>query len=142
MCVVPMSVVWSSSDMFTIGRIAYRQEGVFLPLKMHYRPGKGMGVHSAGEVCYLRLPCSKCRPSAIFDLLCACLDHPRRVFGGLSHCPTFRWDRCSSFDSMQVLIFYELDFKMPIHAPKLGMFGYLTYRNPKRHLVVRKHVII
>jgi len=24
---------------------------------MHYRPGKGVGVHSAGEVCYLRLPC-------------------------------------------------------------------------------------
>jgi len=41
MCVVPMSVARSSSDMLTIGCIAYRQDGVFFPLKMHYRPGKG-----------------------------------------------------------------------------------------------------
>jgi len=34
---LPMSVARSSSGMFTIGRIAYRREGV-------------TGVHSAGEV--------------------------------------------------------------------------------------------
>ena len=54
---LPVSVARSSSDMFTIGRIAYRREGVFFPTKMRYRSGKGMGVHSAGEVYYLRLPC-------------------------------------------------------------------------------------
>jgi len=29
---------------------------------------------------------SKWRPSAILDLLCAYLDHPRRAFGGVYHC--------------------------------------------------------
>jgi len=34
------------------------RRGSSSPLQMHYRPGKGaMGVHSVGEVCYLRLPC-------------------------------------------------------------------------------------
>jgi len=34
---------WSSSDMSTIGRIAYRREGVFFTLKkMHDRPGNGV----------------------------------------------------------------------------------------------------
>ena len=44
-----------SSSMFTIGRIAYRRQGIIF---MHYRLGKGMGMHSAGEVCYLQLLCS------------------------------------------------------------------------------------
>jgi len=35
-------------------------------LKVHYRPGKGMRVHIAGEVCYLRLPCLNC--AMIFGL--------------------------------------------------------------------------
>ena len=57
-CCLPVSVVQLSSDTFTIGRIAYRRAGVFFPLTMYYRPGKGgIGVHSAGEVCYLWLPC-------------------------------------------------------------------------------------
>jgi len=34
-------IVARSSDMFTIGRIAYRREGFSSPLKMHYRPGNG-----------------------------------------------------------------------------------------------------
>ena len=55
--ILPMSMARSSSGMFTIGLIAYRREGFSSLLKMHYRPGKGMGVHSAGEVCYMRLPC-------------------------------------------------------------------------------------
>ena len=47
------------------------------------------------------------RPSAVLDLLYACLDHPRRVglFGGLCDRAKFRWKRCSRFDNMQVLIF-------------------------------------
>jgi len=44
--------------MFSISRIAYRREGVFFPTE-NALPGKGMGVHSAGEVCYLQLPCFK-----------------------------------------------------------------------------------
>jgi len=44
--------------MFTIGRIAYRQEEDFFPIENALSAGERvMGVHSAGEVCYLRLPC-------------------------------------------------------------------------------------
>ena len=43
------------------------------------------------------------RPSAI--LFYACLDYPRRVFGGLCHCAKFAWNRCNSFHNMQVIIF-------------------------------------
>ena len=46
--------------MFTIGRIAYRREGVFFPLKCIIGLEMGMGVDSVGEVCYLRLPCYSC----------------------------------------------------------------------------------
>jgi len=30
---LPTSVAWSCSDMFTIGRIAYRREGIFFPVE-------------------------------------------------------------------------------------------------------------
>jgi len=66
LCVLPISVARSSSDTFTIGCIACRREMIFFPLKMHYLQGKGMGVHSAGEVCYLRLPCQVCSESCNF----------------------------------------------------------------------------
>jgi len=53
-----MSVARSSSGMFMIGGIAYRREGVFFAIENALSAGKGrMGVHSAGEVCYLQLPC-------------------------------------------------------------------------------------
>jgi len=52
----------------------------------------------------------------MFDLLYACLDHPRRVFGGLCHIK-FGWNWCGSFDIMQVLIFCVLDLKISIQAP-------------------------
>ena len=32
-------------------------------------------------------------------------------------------NRCSNFDSMQILIFCTLSLKMPIRAPKIGGFG-------------------
>ena len=32
-------------------------KGFSSSLKMHYRPGKGVEVHSTGKVCYLLLPC-------------------------------------------------------------------------------------
>ena len=44
-------------------------------------------------------------------------------FGGLYHCVKFGLNRCSSFDNMQVLIFWALSVKIPIHAPFLGVFG-------------------
>jgi len=48
----------SSCDMYTLGCIAYRPEGVFFPIETALLAGKGgMGVHRVGEVGYLRLPC-------------------------------------------------------------------------------------
>ena len=44
-----MSVVRFSSDMFTLGRIAYRQEGVFFPLKNALSAGKGDGSAQRGR---------------------------------------------------------------------------------------------
>jgi len=56
-------------------------------------------------------------------LWCARLDHSRRAFGGLYDCVKFGWNRCGSFDDMQILIFCELSLKTPIHAPKIGVLG-------------------
>jgi len=38
---LPMSVAQSSSDMFTIGRITYRREGIFFPIENALSAGKG-----------------------------------------------------------------------------------------------------
>ena len=51
-------------------------------------------------------------------------DHPRRAFGCLYHCAKFGWNRCSSFDNMHVFRFCEFGLKAPIHAPKLGFWGF------------------
>ena len=53
------------------------------------------------------------------DLLLGYLDHPLRVLGGLYHCAKIGWNRCTSFDNMQVLLLCVLGLKTPIHAPKL-----------------------
>jgi len=45
------------------------------------------------------------------------------AFGGLYHCAKFGWNRRSSFDNMQVLIFCEFGLKTAIHAPKMGFWG-------------------
>jgi len=90
---------------------------------------------------------SKWRPFAILNLLCARLDHPQRAFGGLYHCAKFAWNRCSSFDNMQVLIFCELGFKTPFHGPKIIFGGFdclneeLSHGDLQRHFLARKHVI-
>jgi len=63
------------------------------------------------------------RPCAILDLLCVCLDHPRRAFGGLYHCAKFGWNRCSNVDNTHVFRLHELGLKTPIHAPKTGVLG-------------------
>jgi len=55
---------------------------------------------------------SKMATVAILDLLCGWLDHPRRAFGA-----KFGWNRCSSFDNMQVLVLCEFGLKTPIHVP-------------------------
>ena len=61
--------------------------------------------------------------------------------GGLSHCAKFGWNRYSSFDNMQVLVFRDLGLKTPIHAPKIGVFegfdplnGQLSHRDPQKAL--------
>jgi len=41
LCVLPMSMARSSSDMFTIGRITYHREGVFFPIENMLWAGKG-----------------------------------------------------------------------------------------------------
>jgi len=55
-----------------------------------------------------------------FVIAYVCLDN-RRVFGGLSHCAKFGWNRCCSFDSMQALMFCAFGLKMP--TPPLGVLS-------------------
>ena len=63
------------------------------------------------------------RPSAILDLFYSCLDHHRRLFGGLCDCTKFGCNRLSTiFGTMHVLIFCALSLKMHIHAPKNSFF--------------------
>ena len=73
------------------------------------------------------------RPSAILDWFYACWDHPRRVLGGLCDCAKFDCNWCSNFDSMQILIFCTLSLKMPIHAPKIGVFGGFYPQNGEQY---------
>jgi len=79
------------------------------------------------------------------------LDHPRNIFGGLYKCAKFCWNPCSSFDNMWIWIFHMFGLKMPIHAPKIMVFGqsyplngevyqYIN-RAPKRHIFAWKDII-
>jgi len=43
---------------------------------------------------------SKMAAVAILDLCCACLDHPRKVLGGLYRCAKFGLNRRCSFEDM------------------------------------------
>jgi len=45
------------------------------------------------------------------------------AFGGLYRRAKFGCNRYSTFYNMQVLLFRDLGFKAPIHAPKIGGFG-------------------
>jgi len=63
---------------------------------------------------------SRWRPSAILNLLEAYLDHQQWVF---YHSAKFGYDWCSSFYNMNISIFGLFGWKMPIHAPKIGVFG-------------------
>ena len=76
---------------------------------------------------------SRWRPSAILDWCYACWDHPRRVLGGLCDYAKFGGNRCRNFDSMQILIFSTLSLKMPIHSPKIGVFGGFCPQNGEQY---------
>jgi len=63
------------------------------------------------------------RLSAILDLWCAWLAHPRRALGGgLYHCAKFGWNRCSNFDNMHVFDFVSLAWKW-LFRPQNWSFG-------------------
>jgi len=59
--------------------------------------------------------------AANWDLFGAYLDH--QVLGGLYHSAKFGYDRCSSFYNMNISLFGAFGWKMPIHVPKIGVFG-------------------
>ena len=110
-------------------------------------PNFGEIAQNAAEILWF-FHFSRWRPSAILDWFYACWDHPRRVLGGLWDCAKFGGNRCRIFDGMQILIFSTLSWKMPIHAPKIGVFGGFYPQNgeqyerdPKRHILGRKHVV-
>jgi len=69
-----------------------------------------------------RLIFPRWQPSTVLYLRWACLDHPRRAFGGLCHCAKFGWNGRSSFDNMHVLRFHQFDWKT-IHAHRIGVLG-------------------
>ena len=79
--------------------------------------------------------------SAILDLFGVHLDNPHEYLG-LCHSAKFRNDRCSSFYNMNISIFGTFGWKMPIHAPKIGVFGNLIpqmgcniNQSQKRHTI-------
>jgi len=55
------------------------------------------------------------------------------LLGGLCDCAKFGGNRCSNFDSMQILIFCTLSLKMPIHAAKIGVFGAFCPQNSEQY---------
>jgi len=63
------------------------------------------------------------RPSAILDLFGAYLDNPQWLLRGLYHSAKFGYDRCRSFYNMNISIFGSFGWKIPIHAPKIGVLG-------------------
>ena len=77
---------------------------------------------------------SRWRLSAILDWFFACWDHPRRVLGSLCDCTKFGGNRCRIFDSMQILIFCTLSLIMPIHAPKIRVFGGFYPQNREQYI--------
>ena len=49
-------------------------------------------------------------------------DHPRKALIGIYYFAKFGWNRCSSFENMEVFIFYVFCFKTPTYAPKKCFF--------------------
>ena len=81
------------------------------------------------------------RPFAILDVWCACLEHPRRAFGGLCHSVKFGWNRCGSFDNTQILVFFDFGLKTPIHAPFRGEGGIFPFKNGTRRSNPKRTVL-
>jgi len=90
------------------------------------------------------------------DLLCVCLDHPQRAFGGLYRCAKLHWNRCSSFDNMHVFLFREFVLKTPPKivflwggdfTPKWGAIltepplRNYSLTHPKSHILARVRVV-
>ena len=62
-----------------------------------------------------------------------------RIFGDVYHCAKFGWNWCSCFDNMQVLVFCDFGWKMPIHAHFLrGGLGTFCPRNVTHRLNLKK----
>ena len=80
----------------------------------------------------------KIASSVILDLLDS-LKPPTKSICWSYHCAKFGWNRCTSFDNMEVLIFCVFGLKTTIHAPKIKVWGFLPLnvkcypRDPKRH---------
>jgi len=67
---------------------------------------------------------------------------PTVIIGGLYHSAKFGYDRCSSFYNTNISIFGTFGWKMPIHAPQIGILGQFNPLNglqyqpkPKRHIL-------
>ena len=64
--------------------------------------------------------------------------------GGIYHCAKFGWNRHSTFENMQMLIFINYGLKMPIHCLKMEVEGFNPLNGssliatPKRHLLAKK----
>jgi len=85
---------------------------------------------------------SRWRPSAILYLFWAYLDHPQWVLEGFYHSAKFGYDRCSSFYNMNISIFGTFGWKMPIHAPKIGVLGQFVPLNGLQYqLKLKRHTL-
>ena len=91
---------------------------------------------------------SRWLPSAILDLFGAHLNHPQWVLVGRYQSAKFGYDRCSSCYNMNISIFDAFGWKMPIHAPKIGVLGQFDPQNvvqyqrkPKRHTLAWVRVV-
>jgi len=66
---------------------------------------------------------SRWQPSAILDVFATFLNHPQSIFGDLYSWANFGCNSCNSFDNMKLWIFCVFGLKMPIHSPKIALFG-------------------
>jgi len=67
----------------------------------------------------------------------------RCVLGGLYHSAKIGCDRCSSFYNMNISIFDAFRWKMPIHAPKIGVLGQFDPLNGLQYqLKLKRHTLV
>jgi len=72
--------------------------------------------------------------------ICSVCDWTTRKvsFGCLYHFARFGWNRCSSFGNMQVLVFCDFGWKMPIHTRFWGFWGTFLPKNVTHRLNLKK----